>query len=539
MSAADLVSFESRLISPGSPFELHTEEVSGYGRRVFRHAPQTLADLYRKAASRGDAPLLIRNDCVLNCNALFSQALRLANGLRERFEVGERVRVGIALENSVEAVSAVIATTLLGATAVLIGEQPEDRRNYCVELACCDLLMAPRPQDGSIRVHTIAGAQSEVSGAELSELLQGVPLERSSLPSLDPDHEALIAFTSGTTGRPKGVVLSHRNIITGLMNMMLAGSLAGAGATPATPRGATPARPCCLLLSPLSHVSGYTQLLLQMMLGGCLVLGDPADMVRVAAVVERLRVRSIIGLTPQMMRALLGQAGTYSLSALSSFFVNGYAVHENLIASVKQALPNVTVTTSYGMTETNGAICSLSGANLENNPEAVGRVVPSVELEFRDEHGVRRAVGGSGEIWVRGAMLMQRYLGAETGLDAEGWFKTGDMGHLTSDGYLVIQDRQKDIIVIRGETVSCLDVERLANAQTGVEEAAVVVPQGDDCRSISVAYVTGDTSFDVSTFEAALSNGLGVPVTAFGLAEIPRNPSGKIDQDRLRKHQEH
>ncbi len=537
---ADMETLERWLTADGSPYALEDAQIGGRKHRAFRHGPRTLSDIYRKVQARPDNALLVVGGRPLICRMVMDDAARLSAVLREQFAVGPGIRVGIALNNRYEAVTAFLAVTLLNGTAVLIGGHDTRRTQYCSDIAACDVLISEArniPIDSSSPSDLWIGSRTDAKyefsyWKPFSDTLCATEIPRLPVPTADPESDAVITFTSGTTGLPKGVTLTHRSIVTGLMNMMLAGSLANAGQQRrAGAKPTAPLRSCALLFAPFTHVSGYTQLLLQMMVGGKLVLGDDWPVRAIAETIEKEKVRSVIGLTPAKTRALLDVASEYDLSSLAAFHINGFALHQNLAEAIVAKLPQVTVGTSYGMTETSGAICALAGNNLRERPHSSGRVVPTAEIKIVADDGQELQTGEPGEIWVRGAMLFRGYCGGGADALREGWFRTGDLGSVSEDRYLTVLDRLQDTLAVNGSTVSCLSVERAVMELPDVEEVAVFALDGGDAgTSLAVAVVPRQNArLDLATIRARVLETVGLEPKLAVLGELPRNSSGKIN----------
>src|SRR5262249_11709032 len=160
---------------------------------------------------------------------------------------------------------------------------------------------------------------------------------------------------------------------------------------------------------------------------------------------------------------------------LTSVGIHGEALRENSLAELRERLPNATAVTGYGLTETNGSICAASGDDLVEHPGTCGPVVPSVEARILDEHGTGVPPGGTGELWVRGAMLMSGYCGAvkaaATG-PLNGWFCTQDFGRMDQDGFVYLQQRRQDVFYHEGKPLSVATIERVVYECDGVDEAA-------------------------------------------------------------------
>src|SRR5581483_2351349 len=213
---------ELRLVGEHSPYALSDGLVDGVPCRLFRHAPRKLNALYRKAQSMGDAPLLVHERNTMSYREVFDEASKLCSRLRGHLSVRPGMRVAIAVADPLAWVSVFIAVTSAGAVAVLIGMDVVQRIQYCIDVSRCSLIITDA---GQSTLQTLGPRRAGIVTLDELMLLQfpvPVPLAAD---ETQPEQEALISFTSGTTGNPKGVIHTHLGLITGLMNMILGGLL--------------------------------------------------------------------------------------------------------------------------------------------------------------------------------------------------------------------------------------------------------------------------------------------------------------------------
>jgi long-chain acyl-CoA synthetase len=446
-----LLSYEL-LIHKGSPFELQDAVIKGIPCKVFPRGPQTLRDVFMKAASFADREFIIKEDTRLTFGQALQRGNRFARILRQKYNIKKGSRVALMAETGPEWAVSFMALCLAGAVPVVIPTDMKERDLLSV-LANCEAVVAGLLSAEKIDISVIK-RPVVIPVMRPSDAISYVDCEASSGFSIfnladapddkndawdvcaaAPDDEALISFTSGTTGKPKGVVLTHRNITTGLMNMMLGGVLMSLRAANDRSRKQSPgAQPCSLLLSPFSHIGGYSQLMLMCYLGGKIVLMPGWDAQRAAALVENECVRSLCGLSPAMARDLLrANRSTDSLRSLTHLNIHGVALHRKFIRELADEFSHISLGTSYGMTETCGAVSVVSGRELLDNSELSGKALPSVNIKIVDHYGREAEQGDHGEIWVRGAMVMQGYCPVQdnSGVMLEdGWLKTGDLARI-------------------------------------------------------------------------------------------------------------
>jgi long-chain acyl-CoA synthetase len=545
---------EQRLIGPGSPYEVQQARIAGRSCSTYKHAPQSLNDLYRKAMAMGDTSLAIFAARRLSYRDAFSQAAQLMGILRNRYSVQAGSRVGIALDSRPEWVIAFFAITAMGATAVLLDERNVPSVVAGLKLSQCAVAIvgvevAPTIRDelGSQLALIVVGSDSNprrgLAGmGQLQELLaQSPPLSPApgAFPSLLADSEAVIVFTSGTTGLPKGVIQTHRGVVTGLMNMGLAGLLANVSAREASTRNPrVRSAPCALTLLPLSYIGGYAQLLLMLTVGGTLVVCNRCDTAQIGRYLDTEQVRSMSGATPSQLLDLVDarpDPGT-----LASLALYGSVLHSQTVERIAARWPQVMVSTGYGLTETNGAIATIAGEMLGAMPAAAGRVVPTVEIRVLDGGGREVTAREVGEIYLRGACLMRGYCGEQRShADMEdGWFRSGDLGTLSEDRVLTIIDRAQQSIDLDGKVMSVFTLERALVAELGVGEIVVLFDHREGAPpSITVVIARRKPEMQtrwVREKVAAVLEHAALDISVVDVAELPTNRAGKVDRRALR-----
>jgi len=494
------------------PFALAQAIVAGRKQTVYRHIPDTLPGVYRKALRAKRTPFLIAEGGGLSLESLFDRSTTYAGLFIER-GIGRGMRVALDLPDDGDWIAAFIALTSLGATAVLT-----HGANFASQIAGAGCIAAVTQDDPGLPI--CVGPKALSAARHIRSVLPAV--------EIDPEQEACIAFTSGSTGDPKGAVLTHRGITTGLANMMLAGTLAARGASvPMT----KPVAPAVLLRTPLSHVSGYMQVLLMLMVSGRVVRSSDTDICRLIA---EHQLTSITGISDGEIGMLL--ASRDSIQPLRSIAAAGRSLPRRARLALRKTLPHLGLGSGYGLTETNGLVCAVGNHELDMRPHAVGRVLPTAQCRILDRNGMDCAANESGEIWLRGAMLMQGYCNRPGHAMPDGWFATGDIGYLSPDGMLNVLDKEDRFLRSGGERISCRDIEEAAREAAGILDIAALPmtkPGGGDRLLI----VAAPAIADFSSLKIALA--LQFPAqlihqAAFVVAEkLPRTASGKIAYARL------
>lgn len=486
---------------------------------------------------------------------ILKDANALACNLREHYGICAGERVALMLPASPQWLVAFIAITSIGAVAVLIGEQRSSARSLsALDLTECSLVLADETIGRMLAEHgdrrpriLVRNCSGEVPVTSLHSSFEDVALTEGHLRfdtrAIDPEQEALVALTTGSTSSPKAVISTHRAVIAGIMNMMLGSALAGARNRLRGSPAQQPKTPSSLLLAPLTHVGGYSHLLLMMQVAGKVVPLSSWAVERAIELIEKHHIRSLSGANAGQLRELLRAVpGKGSTSPLTSVGIHGEALRENILTELRDRLPQATPATGYGLTETNGSICAAVGDDLIEHPGTCGPIVPSVEARILDERGTEVPVGSTGEIWLRGAMMMSGYCGVTQnhpeGMNG-GWFCTEDFGRLDEQGFLYLQQRRQDVFYCGDKPLSVAAIERVVYECEDVDEAAAFfMGPSHNVTRVVVAIVLRETAPDVRPRIAArlASEIASARCEIVTLARLPRLSSGKIDRSALRQH---
>ncbi|HEX9684015.1 MAG TPA: class I adenylate-forming enzyme family protein [Acidimicrobiales bacterium] len=553
------------LTSPGAPFEITTTTIFGWNDiRIYSSQPASLRDVFEAGRERDDQAHLIVGDRQWTFAEVTTDVDHVAAGLVE-LGVGPGDRVAVLASNCREWVLTFWATVNIGAVVVgLNGFWGADEITNAIALTSPKLLVADVKRRDRITDRLPELAARGIDGVITTDDVHRMSVDQAdasiAAPEISPDDTALVFFTSGTTGPAKGVPNTHRGVIACMQNVMLSalvGMQQAAASTPAgTPPAPPPAQPAgpvrTLVTSPMFHVSGcHAGIILGWMTGQTLVLPEgslTAD--AITSTIERRRVTSWPAVPALVWRVVNDPVSAErDLSSVTRLSFGGAGAPPELIARVRERFPNAasSLATGWGLTETSAALTSHGGPAYAADPSDVGAPYPIIELRFVDPDSGAASATGPGEIWVRGCQVMSGYwndpAATATVLDEDGWFRTGDVGHLDEAGSLHLTDRVKDVILRGGENVSATEVEHRILEHPAVDEVAVVgAPHptlGEQVRAVVVPVpgrapnVTPDV---VRSWVAQTLAPFKVPsVVDVRTEPLPRNATGKLLKRHLRR----
>jgi long-chain acyl-CoA synthetase len=536
----------ARLTAPGAPFEICTETVLGEPLAVFKHRPRSLRALLEQSAAHGAREYLVEGERRIT----FADHLRLvasvAAGLRERFGVGKGDRVALLAENRLEWPLAFWATQCLGGiTAALNGWWTADEIAYGIADSEPKLLIAD--QKRLARAGKVDVPVLEIE-SEFAELLAHAP--DAELPSdpIDEDDPAVILYTSGTTGRPKGALASHRCIVGFVQTTTLSGAETILGEVmagkrpPPDPDPAKRSQGVTLATSPMFHLSGlYGSIILQLSMGGKLVIRPGRfDPEAVLELIEKERVTTWAALGSMGPRvATCPSLAKYDCSSVENVGFGGAPTTEAVQELMRKAFPNArsNLGIGYGSSESVAVAATIRGSEYDAHPTSTGSTVATVEVEIRDPDGKPLPEGVEGEIHIRSAYVMLGYWRNPTAtketIKPGRWLATGDIGRF-ENGLLYINSRARDMILRNAENVYPVEIENRLEKHPGVREAAVYGIDHPEWGQEVKAVIVPEPGAPPDPAELARWCGetlasYKVP-TAWEVRRepLPRNPSGKI-----------
>jgi acyl-CoA synthetase (AMP-forming)/AMP-acid ligase II len=530
-------------IGSGAPFEIAVEQVFGASLPVFANRPRSVLQLLTTAAARfPDREYLVFPDRTVTYGDVAAPIAAAAKRLRDEFDIGRGDRVAIASANCLEYAVTFWAATALGAITVALNgwwtahELAYGIANTTPKVVFADARRCERlAEAGSVSAPVVA-FNGQWWGAEPAD---------AQIPSVETDEDDpyLILFTSGTTGRPKGAVLSHRGTIHFVWSSMVTGAVhAMVHKLPPMPT-----RMCTLSGAPMFHVSGMTSQVILAAATGLIVVYPPAgrwDEETHLRLTQEHRVTSW-GLVPTQVWRLLEHPALdrHDLSSLASIGGGSSVWSPELIRTIGEKLPHVrtSVRLGYGMTETTGLGTLLLPPFTNEHPDSVGSASAGVEVEVRDP-ATGRAVptGEIGEVCLRSASAFLGYwenpVATAAAIDDERWYRTGDFG-VIRNGLLHLEGRRSDLIIRGGENIYPAEIENRLAEHPEVSDVAVVGVDhptlGQEVKAFAVRSSATLTAHDLRAWTAEALASFKVPTYIEFVDDLPRNATGKVVKQLL------
>ncbi|MAZ81502.1 MAG: fatty acid--CoA ligase [Actinobacteria bacterium] len=535
------------LLAPGAPFEMADEDVLGEPMQVFVQRARSLRQLLAQAGRFGDSDYAVFHDVGRRRALTFADHERrvasVAAALADR-GVGAGDRVAILAANCPEWIITFWATVSLGAVAVACnGWWTRDEIVHALAHTTPALLVADAKRlarldgaDPGMPVVVIEEDFVDLEGFAPDAALPDIPI--------DEDQPALLQFTSGTTGRSKAAVLSHRSVVAFVQVVTFLGAAQAASVgLPST----GPSRPR-LAVFPMFHISGLQSASITPMAtgaGNVWPMGrfDPATVIRLTT---EEGIYAWNGTATHVFRLLQDpMIETLDVSLVQNVAIGGSATTPELVRATEERFPHLvdTFTSGYGLTESGGMVSHAGNAMLQANADSVGMAMPTVGVRIVDEDGVEVPDGENGSICVRSPLVMLGYWEDVEATDQAflpgRWLRTGDYGRLQG-GELFLASRLRDLILRGGENVYPIEVEACLEQHPAVAECAVY---GVDHETLgqevkAVVVLVDGASLDLVGARAFC----GEKLADYKLPEylevwagpLPRNAGGKVVKAVLR-----
>ncbi len=498
------------------------------------------------AQRHGAKPALVTSDQRVSFGELHERVNALALGL-QRLGVRSGDRILVYLPNGVEFVQSLYASFALGAIVVPVNTRltPNELAYFATDsrpsvfIHHADMLSALadiEPQLAGVRRVIVGNPGRSPGGLAAAEQFDNVAIRcDESLPDVPIDAEdCMILYTSGTTGKPKGAVMTHANLIVqhGFIN-------------PVDWR--ITADDVFLTTTPLAHRTGMARMLNSLCLGGTLVAMDRFDGDAALTLIEAEQV-SAIGMVPTVARLLLPalERNAHRCASLRHLIVTGEAFPVELKRRLIELLPHVRQHSFFAMTEV-GSVTGLEHEEQFTHPTSVGRVTPGIEVKLCDERGIEVSVGEAGELLVRSGIpgrftTMRGYFERPEETAAtivDGWVKTGDMARFDVDGYLYIVDRKKDMVLSGGFNIYTKEVEQMLLEHALIADAAVVGVPDEIFGEAVAAFIELKPGCELAIVQVMEHSKSRIasykkPKHVFFVDAFPRNAMGKVLKTELR-----
>ena len=542
----------AQLTGPGAPFETVREAYHGVSYNVIKTAPATLLDVWAQAATHGDKEFLVYEGERWSHARLLQLAASMGHQLVHEYGIAKGDRVAIAMRNYPEWMAAYIAITSIGAIAVTLNSWGQARElefaltDAETPVVICDQqrldLIADRLPGLGVRaiVARPSGDELPENAVSLDDFIAGH--EAAAMPAVEiaPEDYAMMMYTSGTTGNPKGALSTHRAVCQAVANMEVSAA-ALAMINPETMQAmmSTGYEPTQMLAVPLFHVSGcHAVFLTAFKAGRRVVMMYKWDVKRALELIESEHV-SFLSAAPSMLLQLL-ESPLLDKTDVSSLFAlggGGSATPPVLSRLLRQKFPKGYPGTGWGLTETNSLGAAFTGKPFLEKPRSAGFRHPGVEIEVRDEQGRVLPPGEAGELWIKTPALIAQYWkrpDANAEEFRDGWFKSGDVGYFDEEGYLFLSDRAKDMIIRGGENIYPAEIEAVIFDHPTVEEVAVFGVEDTKLGERVAAAVVpkageSPSAEDIQAYAAEQLARFKVPEHIWLLDKpLPRNATGKV-----------
>jgi long-chain acyl-CoA synthetase len=558
-----LATANAALTAQGSPFETAEVEINGRRTRIWKNGPQTVVDVFKTARSHGARIFLVLEDDRVSYEAFARAALAVANDLIARgLRKGDRV--ALVMRNLPEWPVAFFGAALAGAIVTPLNAWwTAEELEFALADAGCKVAFVDderyrrvaeiRSNCPALTDIVVARAAIHHPDTRAVETIIGPPNTWASLSdqpmppiSILPEDPASILYTSGTTGKPKGALQSHRNSVCNVLIAQYGAARNFIRRGEPIPAPDPSIQRATLLSVPLFHTTGCHAIMCPTMVGGSkLVLMRRWDAEAGMQLIERERV-TLVGGVPTIAWQIIEHPNRdkYDLSSLEGVSYGGAPAASELVRRIKQVFPKSAPGLGWGMTETTGAVAAHSAEDYINRPDSSGPPAPVDELQIVDDAWNALPTGSIGELIVKGPNVVAGYWNrpeANATQFKDGWFRTGDLAKLDEEGFLTIVDRKKDMLIRGGENIYCIEVEDALYRHDAVMDAAVVgIPHrilGEEPGAVVALKHGADASeAELQAFVASHLANFKVPVRILVYTEpLARNANGKILKTELKR----
>ncbi|MFZ0269686.1 class I adenylate-forming enzyme family protein [Caulobacter sp.] len=556
------------ITAPGSPGEMEEIDIRGVKTRVWKHCPPTLRDTLLVGRTHGDKIYLVHEDERVSFEAFYRAVTVFAAEL-EASGVKKGDRVAIIMRNLPEWPVVFYAGLTLGAiltplnawwtgheleyglldsgatVAVMDVERYERLAEHFDNCPDLKRVYVSRSRE-EIADPYVKRVEAVIGGPNDWINLDERPL---STVALGPEDDATIFYTSGTTGKPKGALATHRAVNSNIFAAAAAGarSFLRRGEAPPQPDPGAPQKGS-LISVPFFHATGCFAVMNPSLFAGAkLAMIRKWDPEKAMQLIQDEKLTQMGGVPTIAWQIIEHPSrGNYDLSSLETVAYGGAPSAPELVRKIKEIWPKSLPGNGWGMTETSATATSNSAEDYENRPDSCGPAVPVTDLKIMTVEAPYRElpIGEVGELWCKGPQVVKGYWNkpeatAQTFVD--GWVRTGDLARLDEEGFCYIIDRAKDMLIRGGENIYCIEVENVLYDHPAVMDAALVGVPHKTLGEEPAAVVTlkPGAHADEAELRAFVAHRLAafkVPVkVVFWPETLPRNANGKIMKNELKK----
>ena len=541
---------DKKMTAAGSPFETDEIDINGLATRIWKQAPPSLRTIFENTQQFADRDYIVYEEERLSYEQHYQQVVALAHSLISDFDIQKGDRVALAMRNYPEWPVVFWATVSIGAVIVPLNAWWTTRElEFSIENSGARLVFAD-----TRRVELLSETCDRISSLERLIVVRGESTTKSvinfesllkahsnqkQLPHADiaPDDNASIYYTSGTTGKPKGAINTHRNICSNQVSgvYLRARTEYRYGREPAMPSEQMGQ----LISAPLFHVTGSLAMLCGSTIAGSkIVFMYKWDADTAIRLIEKEKLNSFGGVPSMPLQVLespiLSQHDTSSIRAV---LFGGAPPAPELAERIRVAFPNSSSSNGYGLTETSALSTVCVAEDYLAKPESAGLAAPVCDIKIVAENGTAMPTTEIGEIWIKGPQVIKGYWNnpeATASTITDGWLHTGDLGYLDQEDFLFVVDRVKDMLLRGGENIYCIEVESALYDHPAVIDTAVVgIPHpvlGEEVAALvqlrpGAKFNEKELQDHVATLIAAYK----VPMRIDQHHEpLPRNANGKI-----------